>query len=135
MKINPVIYDEFKAQFFYICALLFYKKGQTDLANVLMAKSALTSNPSTKHTFLNIEISTFELIDSKLSEELLKLIMRDLTWRYSVIGNWFKFTTSTYYDNDSIQFSIKLKNLSESLNVFQHILLLKLFYSNTYLNR
>lgn len=115
LEINSIIYNELKAQFFFICALLFYKKGETNISNVLMAKSALTSKPSPKNS---LNVSTLELIDSKLSNELLKLIMRDITWRYSVIGNWFKFTTSKNFDHDSIQFSIKLKELNESLDVF-----------------
>lgn len=118
LKINPIIYSELKAQFFFICALLFYKKGEKNMSNVLMAKSALTSKPYSKFTLLNLNVSTLEVIDSKFSNELLKILMRDMTWRYSVIGNWFKYTANKYYDQDSIQFAIKLKELNENLNVF-----------------
>jgi hypothetical protein len=83
-----------------------------------MAKSALTSKPYSKFTLLNLNVSTLEVIDSKFSNELLKILMRDMTWRYSVIGNWFKYTANKYYDQDSIQFAIKLKELNENLNVF-----------------
>jgi len=97
------------------------------MSNVLMAKSALISKPSSKCRSIMLNVSLFELGDLKLSNELLKLIMRDMTWRYSVIGNWFKYTTSKYYDHDSIHFLIKLKELSESLNVFYGIILFENF--------
>ena len=120
-QLNDIIISEYQSQYYYILGLFLIKVFKRDYAsgldedmsnlrscyldaNVCFAKSALISMPNPQQSFTN----------SKNAEEfipdIIKLVNRESTWRYSIIANWFKYLQSSklYSNVDQLAFVKKI---------------------------
>ncbi|CAF0719668.1 unnamed protein product [Brachionus calyciflorus] len=131
-QIDQNIYNELVSQYFYLLGLLSLKKetnrteldktiSETDIEKEQNAglycfvKSANTSKAN--NSFLNQDNSSMTKnnpILNVLLNDYLKLLHRDSCWRYSVIGNWIKFTISKNFSNDFSQFFNSIKSFSKN---------------------
>jgi len=90
--------------------------------NVLIAISSQISKPNSPNfAWLAKKIEhkkkTSKLGGNTIVDDLIELLHNDSCWRYSVVGNWFKFVSNTIYNSDSIEFMKELRHTSIKINV------------------
>jgi hypothetical protein len=127
-QLNDILMNEYHSQYYYIMGLFLIKVFKRNYAsgldedmsnlrscyleaNVCFAKSSLISMPNPQQSFSNSK----NLDD--FIPDLIKLINRESTWRYSVIANWFKYLQSSklYSNIDQLLF---VKQIIEHGNQF-----------------
>lgn len=126
-QFDELVKNELISQIYFVIGLLFTKfannlnstihdidsafKFSVEKLSTLVCftKSSLISKPN--GSFLNQD--HFHSSKSALTNDFLKLLHRDSTWRYSVIANWLKFIIKKYFSNDQIEFIKQLKLFSD----------------------
>ena len=118
---QTIAFNEMKSQFFYICSLILTKLNPEDIKindksidlklnlskltpNFLMAVSSLISKPNSPHFTwsakkLEHKKRTNKMGASSTVDDLIELLHNDSNWRYSIIGNWFKFVSKNSLGN------------------------------------
>ena len=136
---QTIALNEMKSQFYYSCSLILTKLNPDDIKindksielklnlskltpNFLMAVSSLISKPNSPHfTWSAKKIEhkkrTNKMGSSSTVDDLIELLHNDSNWRYSIIGNWFKFVANSFYGSDSVEFMKELYHTRAKINV------------------
>jgi hypothetical protein len=135
-QLNDIMISEYHSQYYYIMGLYMIKVFKRDYAsgldedmsnlrscyldaNVCFAKSSLISIPNPQQSFsINKNVEDYVA-------DLIRLINRESTWRYSIIANWFKYLQSSklYSHIDQLLF---VKQIIEHANQSGSILAQKI---------
>lgn len=112
-KIQPyqkLIFDEFKAQYLYACALLLMRINsgssgsfEENIFKAFLLKSLVVSRPNNPFFLQYLEKSVNASKSQGTKKELIDLVCvvhNDSAWRYSTIGNWLKFMTNSQDDTN-----------------------------------
>ncbi len=95
-----IILDEFKAQYLYVCALLFMRLNseadsfEENIFKLFTLKSLVISRPNNPLFLQFLEKSVNAGKSAGTKKEIIDLVClvhNDSAWRYSIIGNWLKF--------------------------------------------